>query len=188
MNSDERDRLLAHDYDGIEEYDNPLPGWWVWVFWLYYQLGPGPSIIAQYEADVRDAAARQATVAPVASMPDEAIVALRKDARVMASAKEIFAMRCMPCHGPQGQGLVGPNLTDEYWVHGRRPTEILHTITEGVPAKGMVPWKDQLKREELPALAAYVLSLAGANPPNPKPPQGINSKGERAPEFPAESK
>jgi cytochrome c oxidase cbb3-type subunit III len=198
MSSEDRDRLLAHDYDGIEEYDNPLPGWWVWVFWativfsaaywIYYQLGPGPSIIAQYEAEARAAATRQAALAPAVGMTDEAIVALGKDARVMAAAKVIFATRCMPCHGPEGQGLVGPNLTDDYWIHGRRPTEILHTIAEGVPDKGMVPWKDQLKPEELPTLAAYVLSLAGTNPPNPKAPQGINSKGERAPETPPESK
>jgi cytochrome c oxidase cbb3-type subunit 3 len=198
MSDADRDRLLPHTQDGIEEYDNPLPGWWVWVFWativfsaaywIYYQLGPGPSIIAQYEADVRLATARQAAAAPATGMTDEAIVALGKDARVMAAAREIFATRCMPCHGPQGQGLVGPNLTDDYWVHGRRPTEVLHTIAEGVPDKGMVPWKDQLKPEELPAMAAYVLSLAGTNPPNPKAPQGVNSKGERAPESPPESK
>jgi len=199
MRRDDQDRLLGHAYDGIQEYDNPLPGWWVWVFWativfslgywVYYQLGPGPSIIAQYEADVRDAAARQAAVAPAsAAMTDEAILAMGKDARAMAAAKEIFATRCMPCHGPEGQGLVGPNLTDDYWIHGRRPTEILHTISEGVPEKGMVPWKDQLKREELPALAVYVLSLGGSHPANPKAPQGVNSKGERAPEAPPESK
>jgi cytochrome c oxidase cbb3-type subunit 3 len=199
MRSDDRDRLLAHDYDGIEEYDNPLPGWWVWIFWativfagaywLYYQIGPGPSIIAQYDAEVRAAAVRQAKLAATAgSATDETIVALSKDARLMTTAKATFAVRCMPCHGAEGQGIIGPNLTDDYWIHGRRPTEILHTITEGVPDKGMVPWKDQLKPEELRMMAAYVLTLAGTNPPNPKPPQGMNSKGERAPDAPAESK
>ena len=197
MSSDDRNRLLAHEYDGIEEFDNPLPGWWVWIFWatiifsggywLYYELGPGPSVIAQYETDVRAATARQAKLAP-AGATDEAIIALRKDARAMASAKEIFAARCLACHGPQGQGLIGPNLTDDYWLRGGRPTEILHTIAEGVPEKGMVPWKDQLKPEELSAMAAYVLSLAGTNPPNPKPPQGVNSKGERAAEAEAASR
>lgn len=199
MSSDDRDRLLAHEYDGVEEYDNPLPGWWVWVFWatiifsvgywLYYQIGPGPSIIAQYEADAQTAALRQAKLAPgPGAVTDEAIVELRKDAPAMASAKEIFAARCLACHGPQGQGLIGPNLTDDYWMHGGRPTEILHTIAEGVPAKGMVPWKDQLKPDELRAMAAYVFTLAGTNPPNPKPPQGVNGRGERAPESPAASK
>jgi cytochrome c oxidase cbb3-type subunit 3 len=198
MSNGDRDRLLAHDYDGIEEYDNPLPGWWVWIFWatiifslgywLYYQIGPGPTIIAQYDDEMRAATARQAKLAPPAgAVTDDVIVVLTKNPRAMAAAKEIFVARCAACHGPQGQGLIGPNLTDDYWLHGGRPTQILHTITDGVPDKGMVPWKDQLKPEELPMMAAYVLSLAGTNPPNPKPPQGVNSKGERAPEAPAAS-
>jgi len=196
MSIEDRDRLLAHDYDGIEEYDNPLPGWWVWVFWativfsvgywLYYQVGPGPSVIAQYEAEERAAAARQARLAPTpaAAVGDDAIAALAKDARAMSGAREIFLSRCLACHGPDGQGLIGPNLTDDYWIHGRRPSEIRHTITEGVPEKGMVPWKDQLKPAEITAVTAYVLTLAGTKPPNPKAPQGVNGKGERAPEVP----
>ena len=199
MSDGDRDRLLAHEYDGIEEYDNPLPGWWVWIFWatiifsvgywLYYQIGPGPSIIAQYDADVRAATERQAKLAPTAgAVTDEVIMVLTKNPTAMASAKEMFASRCLACHGPQGQGLIGPNLTDDYWLHGGRPTEILHTITEGVPDKGMVPWKTQLKPEELTMMTAYVLTLAGTNPPNPKPPQGVNSKGERAPDTPTASR
>jgi cytochrome c oxidase cbb3-type subunit III len=191
MSAEDRDRLLAHDYDGIEEYDNPLPSWWVWVFcatiifsvgyWAYYQLGPGPSVIAQYEADVQAAGQRQAARGAVAGAPtDQVILALAKNAAAMASAKEIFATRCAACHGPQGQGIIGPNLTDDYWLHGGKPTEILHTITDGIPEKGMVPWKDQLKADELSAMAAYVLTLHGSNPPNPKAPQGVNGKNQAA--------
>src|SRR5512146_1400532 len=102
MSDSDRDRLLAHDYDGIEEYDNPLPGWWVWIFWatiifsvgywLYYQIGPGPSIIAQYDADVRAATERQAKLAPTAgAVTDEVIMVLTKNPTAMASAKEMFA-------------------------------------------------------------------------------------------------
>jgi cytochrome c oxidase cbb3-type subunit 3 len=107
--------------------------------------------------------------------------ALARDARAVAGAREIFATRCMPCHGPQGQGVIGPNLTDDYWIHGRTLVDIRRIISEGVPDKGMVPWKDQLKPDEIDALAAYVSTLAGTNPPNPKPPQGVNGKGEAAP-------
>jgi cytochrome c oxidase cbb3-type subunit III len=191
MSSEDRDRLLAHTSDGIEEYDNPLPGWWVWVFWatimfslgywVYYQLGPGPSVIAEYERDVRLAAARQPKMATDGALTDDMIVALIKDARLMASAKEIFVTRCAACHGAQGQGIIGPNLTDEYWLHGGQPTEILHTITYGEPQAGMIPWKDQLKPEELAAMAAYVLTLQGTKPANGKAPDGVNAKGERAP-------
>jgi cytochrome c oxidase cbb3-type subunit 3 len=99
----------------------------------------------------------------------------------MASAKEIFVTRCAACHGAQGQGIIGPNLTDEYWLHGGRPTEILHTITYGEPQAGMIPCKDQLKPEELAAMAAYVLTLQGTKPANGKAPDGVNAKGERAP-------
>jgi cytochrome c oxidase cbb3-type subunit 3 len=195
----DRDRLLAHEYDGIEEYDNPLPGWWSWLFlativfsvgyYLYYQLGPGPTIIAQYDAEARAAAAREAKLAPAAGASgEEQLRALAKDARAMAAAKEIFAARCAVCHGPQGQGLIGPNLTDDYWLHGSTLVEIRRTINDGVLDKGMVPWKDQLKPEEVSEMAAYVSTLHGGNPPNPKPPQGVNAKGEAAPEPPAAGK
>lgn len=195
----DRDRLLGHAYDGIEEYDNPLPGWWTWIFvativfslgyYVYYQLGPGPTVVALYEAEMRIAAAQQAKLAPApGAVGEEALRALARDARAMAGAREIFATRCAPCHGPQGQGLIGPNLTDEFWLHGGTLVEIRHLIAEGVPEKGMVPWKDQLKPEELSAMAAYISTLSGTNPPGPKPPQGVNAKGEAAPVAPAAAK
>ena len=195
MSQSDRDRLLEHDYDGIKEYDNPLPGWWSWIFvvtivfslgyWGYYQIGPGPSLIAEYEQEMQEQVARQAKLAPAAGPSEESLRALTNNAKAMASAKEIFATRCMPCHGPQGQGIVGPNLTDDYWIHGSTLVAIRKTISEGVIDKGMIPWKDQLKSDEIDAMAAYVATLHGTNPPNPKPPQGVNAKGEVAPEVPA---
>lgn len=188
----ERDRLLGHDYDGIEEYDNPLPGWWTWIFvativfsvgyWGYYQIGPGPTIIAQYEDEMRAAAERQAAATPAPAAGDETeLRALMKDRAAMAAAKETFATRCAACHGPEGQGIIGPNLTDDYWLHGGTLADIRRTITEGVPDKGMVPWKDALKPDELNRVAAYVASLRGSHPSNPKPPQGVNEQGQPAP-------
>lgn len=188
----DRDRLLAHEYDGIEEYDNPLPGWWTWIFiatiafsigyWIYFQMGPGPTVIAEYDAEMRAAAAREAALAPApGGVSEESLRALARDAGALAAAREAFATRCAPCHGPEGQGVIGPNLTDDYWIHGRTLVDIRHTISEGVPDKGMVPWKDQLKPDEISALAAYVSTLAGTRPPSPKPPQGVNGKGEPAP-------
>jgi cytochrome c oxidase cbb3-type subunit 3 len=158
-------------------------------YYVYYQLGPGPTIIAQYEEEARAAAAQQARLAPAAAgASEDQLRALAKDARAMAAAKEVFAVRCAVCHGPEGQGLIGPNLTDDYWLHGGTLVEIRRTISEGVPEKGMVPWKDQLKPEELSQMAAYVSALSGTNPPNPKPPQGVNAKGEPAPAAPAAAK
>jgi cytochrome c oxidase cbb3-type subunit 3 len=91
---------------------------------------------------------------------------------MMASAKGLFALRCAVCHGPAAQGIIGPNLTDDYWLNGGKPTQIYHTITEGVPAKGMISWKSQLGAGQILALTAYVGTLRGTNPPNPKSPQG----------------
>jgi len=198
MSRTERDRLLGHEYDGIEEYDNPLPGWWVWIFWativfsgIYvavYHIGPGPSVIAQYDEDVRLAAALTAKQAGAAGEVSEDMLAvLQTNPAAMAQAKQIFATRCAACHGDRGQGIIGPNLTDEYWLHGGRLTEIHRTIREGVPEKGMVPWKEQLQPAELSAVAAFVGTLRGSNPPNPKPPQGVTSAGQQAPEAKAGS-
>jgi len=197
MSPTDRDRLLEHDYDGIKEYDNPLPSWWSWIFvativfslgyWGYYQIGPGPSLIAEYEQEMSEQAARLAKLAPAASTgaSEESLRALMKDGKSMAAAKEIFATRCVPCHGPQGQGIIGPNLTDDYWLHGNTLVAIRKTISDGVIEKGMIPWKDQLKPAEVDAMAAYVATLQGTKPANPKPPQGVNGKGEVAPEAPA---
>ena len=177
------DRLVGHAYDGIQEYDNPLPGWWVWIFvativfsaayWGYYQLGPGPSVVAEYEAEARIASEQAAALAAKAGVQsDETIAAVARDTGAMAKAKETFVARCAVCHGPQGQGLIGPNLTDEYWLHGGRPTDIFRIITDGEVEKGMVSWKAVLSSEEIRALAAYIGTLRGSNPPNPKAPQG----------------
>lgn len=189
--NDDKPTVIGHAVDGIEEFDNPLPGWWVWIFWativfslgywIYYQHGPGPSVIAEYEAEQRLAAARApAPAAAGGGMSDDTIAALARDTTAMAKARETFAAKCAVCHGPQAQGLIGPNLTDEYWLHGDRPSELVRTITDGVVDKGMIPWKDQLSAPEIAALAAYIGTLQGGNPPNPKPPQGEKLGGARA--------
>ncbi|HKZ05561.1 MAG TPA: cbb3-type cytochrome c oxidase N-terminal domain-containing protein [Methylomirabilota bacterium] len=179
---DEKPPMVGHAVDGIEEFDNPLPGWWVWIFWAtivfslgywaYYEHGPGPSVIADYETDVRAAAERAPTPAAETAMSDEAVGALARDGAAMTKARETYEAKCAMCHGPQGQGLIGPNLTDEYWLHGNRPTDLVRTITDGVVDKGMIPWKGQLPPPEIAALAAYIGTLVGSNPPNPKAPQG----------------
>ena len=191
MSDADRDRLLPHAQDGIEEYDNPLPGWWVWIFWVtivfslgywaYYQLGPGPSVFAVYEAEMREAAARRPAAPTVGAVSDQALLTLQKSAGALAKGKEIFAGKCMPCHGDRGQGTVGPNLTDDYWVHGGRPGEIYRTITEGVPEKGMVPWKTQLSPDEIAAVTAYIGTLRGTSPPKPKPPEGQKVAADGSP-------
>ena len=179
----ERDKLLDHEYDGIREYDNPLPGWWVLLFWatvvfsafyfVYYQWGHGESETAQYE---RQMLAHYAMLAEqltkAGPITDETIHGFQEKPDVMTASANLFASKCAVCHGAAAQGNIGPNLTDDYWIHGGRLTEIYHTISEGVLEKGMISWKTQLGLGEMLGLAAYVGTLRGTNPPNAKAPQG----------------
>jgi cytochrome c oxidase cbb3-type subunit 3 len=177
------DRLLDHNYDGIQEYDNPLPRWWVYLFWatiifavLYWfnvpGFGVGKGRIAAYEADSAAAAAERAAMAPVAGPSAEVLAADAKDPAIIAAGKTVFTTNCSPCHRPDGGGLVGPNLTDQYWIHGGALTDIRNTIEHGVLAKGMPEWGKMLKPDQITAAAVYVNSLQGTNPPNPKAPEG----------------
>ena len=86
---------------------------------------------------------------------------------------KVFATKCAPCHGPQLQGSIGPNLTDDFWIHGKgTAAEIAQIVRQGVPDKGMPAWEALLKPEEIQQVAVYVAAAKGSNPPNPKPPQG----------------
>lgn len=170
---------LEHDYDGIREYDNPLPRWWVWMFvgtviWSlayvpYYHAGGGK---LPAEAHAQDMEAWFELHPPIVLPSDEELDAIAADDTQLARGKTIYATRCASCHAPDGGGLVGPNLTDDYAIHGFRMSEVVHTIFDGVPDKGMIPWKSQLKLEEIYAVAAYIRSLRGTTPANPKAPQG----------------
>jgi cytochrome c oxidase cbb3-type subunit 3 len=185
----ETDKVFEHEYDGIREYDNPLPGWWMLLFWatilfsawyvVYYHMGHGESIQQQYDREMLalyDMQTKQ--LLKLGPITDQTISGFAAKPDMMASAKALFAQRCAVCHGNAAQGNIGPNLTDDYWLHGGRPTEIYKTITEGVPAKGMISWKTQLGAGQILALAAYVGTLHGTNPPNAKAPQGDLVKPE----------
>lgn len=178
-------RLLEHAYDGIQEYDNPLPGWWKWVFVLciihsigyvvYYHFGGGGKSELEEYAEAYEAysSARAATAkAEAGAVSEEALAALQADATAMAAGREVFLTNCQSCHTDDGRGLVGPNLTDEFQVHGASRMDIYTTIRDGVPAKGMMAWGPVLKPNEIDSVTAYVASLRGTNRPNGKPPEG----------------
>jgi cytochrome c oxidase cbb3-type subunit 3 len=181
---DDEDRLLGHEYDGIQEYDNPLPGWWRLLLWgtivwgvLYFfnvvpGIGSGKGRIAAYEADSAAAAAKQPPAN--ASLDVGLMLADLKDPAEVAAGKAIFEdpSKCASCHQADGGGLVGPNLTDDYWIHGPRPADILKTITEGVPDKGMLTWGPILGPKKVAEVAAYVYTLHGRHVATPKEPQG----------------
>ena len=190
------ERLLEHNYDGIQEYDNPLPRWWVGLFWativfsvVYYVnvvpgIGTGKGRIANYEKEVAAAdakAAAAAAAAPKVELSDALVLGYMKDAAALEGGKQTFTTICATCHRPDGGGNIGPNLTDDYWIHGNQPMQLAHTITTGVADKGMPPWEGVLTTEQIGHVAAYVLSLHGTQPPHPKPPQGDKLEPVTAP-------
>ncbi|MBZ0271697.1 c-type cytochrome [bacterium] len=177
----EKDPLLDHEYDGIREYDNPLPTWWSGIFILcivfsvgymafFHAGGPGLSEVEHYELVMKEWAASHPET--TLAVDEDGIAAMVSDTAALNDAKGLFSTRCLACHGPDGGGLIGPNLTDDYWIHGARLADIYRTIHDGVPEKGMVPWSTQLKPDEMMKLAAYVRSLRGTSPATPKAPEG----------------
>ncbi len=183
MSTETKDKLLDHNYDGIEEYDNPLPFWWVGLFWItivfsafyivFYHFGPGPSNVMELQAGMNEIFELQGKeLEKLGPVTDGTILNFAKDPNAMSAAKATFQSKCSPCHGMNGEGLIGPNLTDEYWIHGGRAKEIRKTISEGVPSKGMLTWKYQLGPVQIIHLAAYISTLKGTTPANPKAPEG----------------
>ena len=182
MGDHDNERLIEHEYDGIQEYDNPLPRWWVLTFWatiifsvLYWfnvpGIGSGRGRIADYEASV---AAHAAAHPPETdAVGEEALAALVADPTKVAEGKATFASYCVSCHRADGGGLIGPNLTDDAWIHGDSLVQIHRTIAQGVLAKGMPAWEKLLKPAQVNAVTAYVRSLRGTNPPDPKAPEGV---------------
>ncbi len=175
--------LLDHEYDGIRELDNKLPRWWVWLFNLsivfavvymvyYHVLGKGQLMAAQYQEEMRigNQIKAKATAEFEGSM---ASLQPSKDPAVLAEGKETFLKLCAPCHRPDGGGLVGPNLCDDYWIHGSNFVDNLRTIWNGVPSKGMVTWKTTLKPGTVYAAGSYIYTLRGTHPKNPKPPENL---------------
>lgn len=180
----EADVMLNHDYDGIRELDNALPPWWVWGFYLtiifafvyvinYQVLGTGPSQAQEYNNEVATAEAQQKERnAKMADLVTSENVTVLNTAEAIAAGKETFMKNCVACHGQNGEGTVGPNLTDEFWIHGGGIKNVFTTVTNGVPAKGMISWKSQLSPKKIQEVASYVLSLQGTKPANGKDPQG----------------
>jgi cytochrome c oxidase cbb3-type subunit III len=179
---DPSENKVIHEVDGIQEYDNKLPNWWLYLlygsvvfafgYWfVYHTAGIGELPKAAYDSEM-DRAAAAAPKKTGGVMTPEALVALSKDRGTLAQGKAIFASTCAACHRADGGGMVGPNLTDEYWLHGGAPEKVLKTVTDGVPDKGMLAWGAQLGPDRVQAVTAYVISLRNTNVPGGKAPQG----------------
>ncbi len=183
-NDDNKDKLRSHAYDGIQEYDNQLPRWWVQLFWitiifsgayLYYYHFRSEDVGLDQEYRVEKKKSEQAALLrpdPSQSITEEKLLALTKDPSVLSEGKALFAEKCLSCHGAHGEGLVGPNLTDNYWIHGSSMKAIVSVIRNGVPAKGMIPWASLMTADQIHASAAYIKSIQGTQPKNPKAPEG----------------
>ncbi|MEZ5065080.1 MAG: cbb3-type cytochrome c oxidase N-terminal domain-containing protein [bacterium] len=182
MSDQERDVVLDHEYDGIREFDNRLPNWWLWTlygaiafavgYWMYYHTWSWGSLShAKYGQEV--AVAAQAQLARMAnqSLSDESFQLMAAIPDNVQRGRAIFEQFCVTCHQADASGNIGPNLTDKYWIHGGKPMDILNTVTNGVPDKGMAAWGNQLGPTRVQDVVTYVVSIKGTNRPG-KEPQG----------------
>lgn len=176
--------ILQHAYDGIQEFDNPLPGWWVAIFVLcavhalgyfiwFHAGGSGKSETEQYalEWGAYSKMRQEIEAKERASVTEPFLAARMQDAEAMARGGELFAVNCVACHGPQGAGLVGPNLTDLAQIHGTGRVDLYQTVRDGVLDKGMVAWSTMLSHEQILDVTAYVAAMRGKNLPG-KPAEG----------------
>ena len=183
MSNDPKDPLLLdHNYDGIQELDNQLPRWWVWLFYItiiysavylvyYHVTRTGDLQTAEYDKEMK---AGNALKTAAMGNFESSIPSLlpSKDGAVIESGRQIYVKFCAPCHRADGGGLVGPNLTDDYWIHGSSYADTVKVIWDGVPAKGMITWKAVLKPDEIQSVASYLYTLRGAKLATPgKPPE-----------------
>jgi len=187
----EADIDLGHDYDGIRELDNRLPPWWLYGFyltiiaggiylWRYHVSHSAPSSIQEYEKAVATADAEiKEYLKKKGESVDENTVTFLKEQHELNEGKAIFTKSCVACHKETGAGDVGPNLTDDYWMHGGDIKSIFKTIRYGINA--MPQWQNAYSNKEIAEVASYVKSLNGTNPPNAKAPQGELFKDESEP-------
>jgi cytochrome c oxidase cbb3-type subunit 3 len=176
------DSIKDHEFDGIQEYDNRLPNWWMWImygsmvfalfYWIvFHTLEIKPLPREQFASQM--AAAQEAELARMAEsgLSNELLLALTESPEKMAEGRELFVAHCVACHLDQGQGSVGPNMTDNYFIHGCEPMDQYNVLVNGVAAKGMPAWLNQLGPSRLQTLAAYIQTLRGTNVPG-KAPEG----------------
>lgn len=180
----EADIDLGHNYDGIRELDNRLPPWWLYGFyvtiiigaiylWRYHVSETAPLSKQEFEIAMKKADEEKAAyLAKAANNVDENTVTLMKESAAIDAGKAAFVQMCAACHGKAGEGGVGPNLTDEYWIHGGSVKDIFKTIKYGWPEKGMKAWQEDFSPVQIAQISSYIKSLQGSNPPNGKEKQG----------------
>ncbi len=168
--------LMDHSYDGIQEYDNPLPGWWRAIFYAsivfafgyftYYEIaGLGRNADQAYRAALADYDSKRALrdAADAANVTEAMLATGAANSELTERGRTIFATRCATCHTADGHGLIGPNLTDEFQIHGTTRMDIFKTIRGGVPGTAMPAWGEQMAPTDVVAVATFAISLRGKN-------------------------
>lgn len=181
----EADILLDHNYDGIKELDNSLPPWWLAMFYIsivfagaylgvYHYFESRPLQAEEYALEMQFAEEQKARyLARQANAVNESNVVALTDPGHLETGELIYQTNCAACHGQLGEGGVGPNLTDQYWLHGGDIKSVFKTIKYGVPEKGMIAWQSQLRPAAIHDVASFIMTLPGTNPPNGKEAQGV---------------
>ena len=182
----EEDVLMDHEYDGIQELDNVLPPWWLWMFYAtvvfavvylfgYHVFSVWPSSEEEYAIEMEEGRAQVAAYqATLTDRVDENTVVLMTDEKALVNGEKLYTELCVACHGVNGEGGIGPNFTDEYWLHGCDIKSLFTTVKYGVPEKGMISWKTQMKPPEMQNVSSYILSKFQTGTPvaGGKDPQG----------------
>jgi cytochrome c oxidase cbb3-type subunit 3 len=177
--------LLEHAYDGIREYDNPLPGWWRAMFWgsivfaagyfIWFHVadrGESPDARYREELAVYQSKRAEREAADAANVSEDVLARNSHDDKLVAHGAEIFATRCASCHTADGRGLIGPNLTDLFQIHGSTRMDMFTTIKNGVSGTAMPAWGEQMAPADVVAVATFATTLRGKNVAGGKAPQG----------------
>ncbi|MFD2552943.1 MULTISPECIES: cbb3-type cytochrome c oxidase N-terminal domain-containing protein [Sphingobacterium] len=183
---EEKDMVIDHEYDGIQELNNPIPTWFNVLFYstvvfgfayllVYHVFGWGLNQDQEYAQELAVAEkAKQEYLAQAANLIDEGSVQF--DPAMAPAGKAIFTANCVACHGAAGEGGIGPNLADRFWIHGGEIKDVFKTVKYGVPEKGMVPWEQTLTPGQIAEVSSYILTLRDTNPANAKAPEGVEVK------------
>jgi cytochrome c oxidase cbb3-type subunit 3 len=186
MKNEQEKPIPDHEYDGIQEFDHPAPFWWQLFFYLtiafsfgyyvYFEVGNGKS--SDEEISLAMAEVKKMQIQNQPAGPDvKVLLAMVSDPEKLKQGKEQYVAKCASCHSPDGGGLVGPNLTDQFWIHGKGEVgDIYQVVRNGVLDKGMPAWGALMSDPELNSVVAYVKSLGGTKPATPKAPQGSEIK------------
>lgn len=189
--AEEKDLMMDHEFDGIAELDNPTPAWFMVLFYgtmifaavymfSYHVMDWGKLQEEEYADELRkaedDHIAMLQKPGNKANQVNENNVEQSKDPAVLQAGGALFKNVCAPCHGEHGEGAVGPNLTDEYWLHGGSIKDIFKTIKYGVPEKGMIAWEKTMNAKQIAELASYILSIQGSKPAGAKAAQGTKQE------------